>query len=195
VRLFAAVLLGLASGLAQAQAPTDAKLPERPWRVVILNDADPTLPAFVIIDRAMRAALTAPEKHRVDIFSETLDMLRFPGAAIEDELVALLAKKHAGARVDAVVAIGASSLDFAEKHRARLWPGAHEHGLPHEQRPRRHRARRREGADARDHVAARRNALRRHPDRAPGGNLPAAARQAGGLARRLELVDAAVSHE
>ena len=33
-------------------------------------------------------------------------------------------KKYAGMPVDAVVAIGLPSLDFAEKHSARLWPQA-----------------------------------------------------------------------
>jgi signal transduction histidine kinase len=98
--------------------------PARPWRVVILNDADPTLPSFVAIDRAVRTALTAPGRHPVDTFSESLDMLRFPLARIEGEIVALLARKYAAMRIDAVVAIGTASLDFAEKHRDRLWPDA-----------------------------------------------------------------------
>src|SRR5262245_23425730 len=97
---------------------------EHPWRVVILNDGDPAAPAFVTMERAMRQVLAAPGRHRVDLFHENLDMLRFPEALFESELVALLAKKYVGMSIDAVIAIGTPSLDFAEKHRGRLWPAA-----------------------------------------------------------------------
>ena len=116
---FAAMLLAAQANLAVAQAQ-----PERPWRVMILNDADPTLPAFVALDRAIRAALTAPGRHPVDIFAESLDMLRYPEKLIEAELVALLAKKYGTLPLDAVVATGTAALDFAEKHSGRLWPQA-----------------------------------------------------------------------
>src|SRR5262245_15521603 len=115
------VALGcLAAGAVQALG----EAPDKPWRVVILNDADSTLPAFVALDRAMQAALTAPGRHQVDTFFESLDSLRFPTAQLEGELVALLAKKYIPMRVDAVVAIGTASLDFVEKHHSRLWPDA-----------------------------------------------------------------------
>jgi len=111
------------TGCADEGTSPDGTL-ERPWRVVIVNDADPTLPTFIALDSALRAALGAPGRHRVDVFSESLDSLRFPMAQLEDKLVALMAEKYAGMRVDAIVAIGTTSLDFAEKHRSRLWPDA-----------------------------------------------------------------------
>jgi len=96
-----------APATAQTNAPTVATpVAERPWHVVILNDSDPTVPAFVAIDRAMRASLMAPGRHPVDSFAEALDMLRFPGPQIENELVALFAKKYAAMHVDAVVTFG-----------------------------------------------------------------------------------------
>ena len=104
--------------------PVAAAPAERPWRVVILNDGDPTLPGFVALDRSIRAELTAPGRPRVDFFHETLDMLRFPKALFEAELSTLLKKKYAALPVDAVVAIGSPSLDFAERHRDQLWPNA-----------------------------------------------------------------------
>jgi signal transduction histidine kinase len=110
---------GETSSASVASAPA-----ERPWQVVILYDGDPTLPAFVALDAAMRRALTAPGRHRVDVFYEILDQLRFPAANIDGELVALFAKKYASMHVDAVAAINPASLDFAELHRSRLWPDA-----------------------------------------------------------------------
>jgi signal transduction histidine kinase len=105
--------------VASAQAPT-----EHPWRVLILNDGDPTLPAFIAIDHGLKASLSAPGRHPVDVFYEALDKLRFPEATFSRELVAMLAKKYDGLPVDAVVAVGLASLEFAEEHRGQLWPKA-----------------------------------------------------------------------
>ena len=88
-----------------------------------LDDADPFLPASAALAAATRKALNAPGHHPVETFYESLDMLRFPRAQIEDEIVALLASKFE-ASIDAVVTIGPAALDFAEKHRGRLWPDA-----------------------------------------------------------------------
>jgi len=96
---------------------------ERPWVIVTL-DSEPGLPAMAALDSATRKALTEPGRHPVDMFSESLDAIRFPQAQIEDETVALLAKKYATKHVDAVVAVGAAPLYFAEEHRSRLWPDA-----------------------------------------------------------------------
>jgi signal transduction histidine kinase/ABC-type uncharacterized transport system substrate-binding protein len=120
-------LLGWESRQAAAQAGTPqaaASQAERPWNIVILYDGDPTLPAFVALDTAMRTALRAPGRHPVDTFYEILDQLRFPAARIDGELVALFAKKYAAMHVDAIIASGPAALDFAELHRARLWPDA-----------------------------------------------------------------------
>jgi hypothetical protein len=99
-------------------------LPERPWRVVILNDGDPTLPAFIAIDHGLKAALSAPGRHPVEVFYEALDKVRFPEVIFSRELVAMLAKKYDALPVDAVVAVGLASLEFAEEHREQLWPKA-----------------------------------------------------------------------
>jgi signal transduction histidine kinase len=110
------------TGARVAGAPPPAATP--PWNVVILNDTDPTLPAFIALDTAMRAALTAPPERHVEFYSETLDSMRFPKAPLEGAFVALFAKKYATFHVDAVVAFGLASLDFAQRHRADLWPDA-----------------------------------------------------------------------
>lgn len=115
----------LATAPAGAQpAAGDGSPTSSPWNVVILNDADPTLPAFVAIDRGIRAVLSAPGRHPVNVFPETLDLFRFRKSQIEAETVALLEHKFAGTQLHAVIALGAGSLGFAEAHRARLWPDA-----------------------------------------------------------------------
>ena len=91
---------------------------------MFLNEGDQGLPAFLMIDSALRAALAAPGRHAVNAFSESLDLLRFPRARIEGEIVALLEKKYAAIHVDAVVTQGPATLEIAEAYRARLWPDA-----------------------------------------------------------------------
>jgi len=105
---------------AQARDSEDAA-----QRVVILNTADPYLPAFLALDRGMREAIMLSE-HRVptEFYAETLDMLRFPQPLLFDGVIALLRKKYHGLKVDVVVAAGSISLDFAQRHRAEIWPGA-----------------------------------------------------------------------
>lgn len=109
---------------AAAFASLIASAAEPPWRVVILNATDANLPAFVTLDRATRAVLTAPGAHPVEIYAETLDMTRFPAENLEPEVLALLRKKYAARSVDAVIAVATPALDFAERHRDVLWPAA-----------------------------------------------------------------------
>lgn len=95
-----------------------------PAHIVMLSASDPYLPAFVVLDGATREAIRAGAGRRVEFFAETLDMLRFPRAQIEQEAIALLRKKYRDVKVDAVVAVETTALDFAERNRDELWPGA-----------------------------------------------------------------------
>ena len=96
---------------------------EAPWRVVILHNADFLLPASTIMDQALRETLVNLSPRQIDLYGEVLDVLRYPRAT-EDELVALLRKKHAHHRVDLVMARAQGGLDFALKHGSDIWPGA-----------------------------------------------------------------------
>lgn len=93
-------------------------------RVVVLNATDPYLPAFIEVDGAMREAMRMGRGAPAQLYAETLDMSRFPQALLEDELVALLRKKYRDLKVDVIVAVAAIALDFAQRHRDEIWPGA-----------------------------------------------------------------------
>jgi signal transduction histidine kinase len=113
--------LSLAPIVAAAPSGTaDAEL----RRVVILNAADPYLPAFMALDRGVREAILAGRTAPTSFHAETLDMFRFPQAEIDGDLAALLRKKYRGLRVDAIVAASEIALDFAERHRTDIWPEA-----------------------------------------------------------------------
>jgi signal transduction histidine kinase len=92
--------------------------------VVILNATDPYLPAFIALDGALRKAIRAGHKVPVQLHAETLDMHRFQRTLLENDVVALLRKKYRGLKVDVVVTVAPIALDFAQRHRAEIWPGA-----------------------------------------------------------------------
>ncbi|MCP5158148.1 MAG: hypothetical protein H6974_06330 [Gammaproteobacteria bacterium] len=116
----------IALSVAPTAAPAQAQNSEDvSHRVVILNAADPYLPAFVALDRSLREAITLSEhKAPVEFYAETLDMFRFPQALLAEDVIALLRKKYHDLKVDVVVAAGSIAFDFAQRHRAELWPGA-----------------------------------------------------------------------
>ena len=59
----------------------------------------------------------------VEIYPEELDPLRFPMGP-GPEYVALLAQKYKLLPMDLVIASGIEPLEFAERHREQIWPGA-----------------------------------------------------------------------
>ena len=93
-------------------------------RVLMLYGLDPYLPPFLAMDKAVRASLASETDRRVTFFSESLDSQRFAMETLEPELTALLAKKYNALRIDVVVAISRTALDFFVRHGERLWPGA-----------------------------------------------------------------------
>ena len=93
-------------------------------RVVILNATDPYLPAFLALDSALRETIRAGSRKPAELYAETLDMHRFPRTQFDSELVTLLRNKYRDLKVDVVVADAPIALDFAQRHRAEIWPGA-----------------------------------------------------------------------
>jgi len=121
VGLVMAIASSVAPAIAFAQAPdTEGK----PRRVVILNAADPYLPAFIALDGALRDAIRAGSGVPPELHAETLDMHRFPRLQLDHDVAALLRKKYDGLKVDVVVAAAPIALDFAWRHHADIWPGA-----------------------------------------------------------------------
>ena len=93
-------------------------------RVVILNATDPYLPAFLALDSALRDVIGTESKVPTELYAEALDMHRFPRELLEQDEVAMLRKKYRGLNVDVVVATAPIALDFVQRHRKKIWPGA-----------------------------------------------------------------------
>lgn len=107
--------LSLPFGVAAGEAP--------PLRILILIGSDYFLPASVVEANAIRTALAAGTSRRVEFFTEALDANRMPLAAYETDFARYMQGKYRDRPMDAVIAVQAAALDFAERHRARLWPG------------------------------------------------------------------------
>jgi signal transduction histidine kinase len=97
---------------------------ERETRVLFINGVDPTLPAFLIMDRALRDTLARNPTQRFQFFSEALDSHRFAFGDFEQEFLALLRKKYKGVSFDVVVPVSERALNFVRSHRSELWPDA-----------------------------------------------------------------------
>ena len=125
----AATVLVVIMMVALSIAPTMTSAQERnsegaARRVVILNATDPYLPAFLALDGALREAIRAGSEVATELYAETLDMHRFPRKLLDQDVVALLGKKYRDLKVDVVVADAPIALDFAQRYRAEIWPGA-----------------------------------------------------------------------
>jgi signal transduction histidine kinase len=119
----AAVFCGIVAPLRAAEPETN---------VLFLNALDPYLPAYLVVDAAMRETLAKNTTQRFQHFTETLDAQRFSFREFEQEFVALLVKKYKGVQIDIVVVATQAALDFAIQHRNELWPDAKIlfHGIP-----------------------------------------------------------------
>ncbi len=117
-------------GLCVAVVP--ARAAEEEARVLILNGTDPYLPAYLLIDGAMRASLAKETARHIVLFSEPLDAQRFAVEKTEPEFTALFAKKYSALHIDVVVTVTRPALDFFLRHGDALWPGARLvfHGIP-----------------------------------------------------------------
>jgi len=106
-------------------APAHAAAAERaPCRILNLTASDRYLPAFVALDQAMLDVIRSRAPCPVELYAETLDMLRYPQEHLELEVVALMRKKYGHVRIDVVLATETAALDFAERYASELWPDA-----------------------------------------------------------------------
>ena len=68
-------------------------------------------------DAAFAEALRADHSTDVELYEETIESERFPGAAQAQVFTTYLARKYAGRKIDVIVATGFGPLSFARQHR------------------------------------------------------------------------------
>jgi signal transduction histidine kinase len=86
---------------------------ERPWRVLLLSD-DFAMPASVTQMQAMEEELELRAGRPVEVYRESLDLVRFSGA--EEAQATILRAKYSDVPLDLVVTLAPQSLLFAARH-------------------------------------------------------------------------------
>ncbi len=93
-------------------------------RVLILYPYDERLPATTIAGETARARLLQARAGKIDLFSEFLDLSRFPEEVHIDRMATYLADKYTDHRPDVVIALGEEATRFIVNHRKAIAPDA-----------------------------------------------------------------------
>src|SRR5215831_3912009 len=109
----------LIAGLGPAAGAESEPLPSS---VLILNQTRAGLPWFAALSAAFGSTLNAGSERRFSIYSENLDLSRFPGTQHYEVLRTYLQNKYRDTPIGVLVAHGSSALEFVMRSRAELWP-------------------------------------------------------------------------
>ena len=91
--------------------------------VLVLYDNRLSIPAVKMTDQGLMASLSRGQPEKVEIFSEYLDLSRFPAAQYGDDIVRYLRAKYTARKPDVVIGAGSSALELALAHRDELFAG------------------------------------------------------------------------
>ncbi len=115
VGLYVLLLVAFSSAAAASQA-----IVGRVPRVLVLYPYDERIAATTAAGEAVRARLLEATGGKIDLFSEFLDLSRFPEDRHIDRMAEFLSTKYADHRPDVVIALGEQSAKFIVTHRASL---------------------------------------------------------------------------
>jgi signal transduction histidine kinase len=93
-------------------------------RVLILYPYDERIAATTAAGEAVRARLLEATGGKIDIFSEFLDLSRFPEMTHIEQMARYLTGKYTDRRPDVVIALGEESASFIVTNRNTIAPGA-----------------------------------------------------------------------
>lgn len=93
-------------------------------RILLLYPYDERIAATNVAGEAMRTELLQARAGRIDIFSEFLDLSRFPEPAHVARMAQYLAEKYAAHNPDVIIALGEESAHFIVDHRGMIAPTA-----------------------------------------------------------------------
>ncbi|EJL50824.1 histidine kinase [Rhizobium sp. CF122] len=111
-------------GCAAVASAAPPLIVDRVARVLVLYPYDERIAATTMIGEALRSRLLQATDGKIDLFSEFLDLSRFPEAEHVGRMGRYLAEKYAARRPDVVVAIGSDSASFISANRNSIAPGA-----------------------------------------------------------------------
>jgi signal transduction histidine kinase len=120
VGLLAVLLFAIFSNSHVARAEIVGRSP----RVLVLYPYDERLPATSIAGENARKRLLEATDGNIDLFSEFLDLSRFPEDAHIDRMARYMAEKYSEHRPDVVIALGEPATRFIVNHRDTIAPDA-----------------------------------------------------------------------
>jgi signal transduction histidine kinase len=91
-------------------------------RVLLMYADEKDLPMNLIIDERLRASFREKLGDRVELFSEHIDISRFPDSRIHRKQLEFLREKHSAHGLDLIVAIDHPALDLIQSHRDWFFP-------------------------------------------------------------------------
>jgi signal transduction histidine kinase len=100
------------------------KAQERAPRVLILYPYDERVPATSIAGQSARDHLMEATDGKLDLFSEFLDLSRFPQSAHLDRMAHYLTEKYRDQRPDVVITLGEEATKFMMTHGRQIAPDA-----------------------------------------------------------------------
>ena len=98
--------------------------PESKKSILVLYGERGDLPAIEAVEENVREVFHTSQSPRIELFSEYLDSARFAGDQQETVLLRYLKERYAGRRIDLVMPVAGSALEFALAHREELFPAA-----------------------------------------------------------------------
>jgi PAS domain S-box-containing protein len=95
-----------------------------PKKTVLVLYGDPlSAPADRMTEQGLTAALSSVQGWDLEVFSEYLDLERFPAAQYGDDIVRYLRARYGTRRPDVLIALVNTTLQFVLDHREQLFPG------------------------------------------------------------------------
>ena len=123
-RIASAFLCLLLLVILMAAEPLSAEVVDQVPRILILYPYDERIPATTIAGETLRHRLLQATTGKVDLFSEFLDLSRFPEKVHIDRMARYLSEKYADRRPDVVIALGEEATGFIVKYRHAVAPDA-----------------------------------------------------------------------
>ncbi|MGR9215120.1 sensor histidine kinase (plasmid) [Rhizobium leguminosarum] len=119
-----AVAVSSVSSRQAAASDTSIAVFDRVPRVLVLYPYDERIAATTAAGEALRSRLLEATNGKIDLFSEFLDLSRFPEGDHVARMARYLGDKYAVRRPDVVVALGKESASFVSANRGTIAPGA-----------------------------------------------------------------------
>jgi hypothetical protein len=94
-----------------------------PKKTVLVLYGDPlSIPANRMIEKGLTAALLSAHAWALEVFSEYLDLARFPAARYGDDIVRYLRARYGTRKPDVLITVTNTALQLVLEHRDELFP-------------------------------------------------------------------------